>query len=50
MQQQHANETNGYLLPEAKRIFDGSRNSENLADRAVRIMGQIVDGMARKVS
>jgi len=44
----YANETNGYLLPEAKRIFEGARNSENLADRSVRIMGQIVDGMARK--
>ena len=44
----YANETNGYLLPEAKRIFDGARTNENLADRSVRIMGQIVDGMARQ--
>lgn len=44
----YANETNGYLLPEAKRIFEGARTNENLADRSVRIMGQIVDGMARQ--
>lgn len=41
-----ANESNGLLLPEAKRIFESARSSEELADKSVRIMGQIITGMS----
>ena len=43
-----ANETNGLLLPEAKRIFKASELNPELADKSLRVLNQVITGMAMK--